>query len=299
VNDPLAVETRALTKRYGARAALLDCTIEVPAGRISALVGANGAGKTTLLQILAGLRTQTRGEAFVFSRAPHQDTGFLAEIGFLAQEIPMYGRFSAEDHIQIGAHLNPRWESEPIRRKLSSLDIPLTQRVGTMSGGQRAQVALALALAKHPSLLLLDEPVAALDPLARRHFLSSLVEAVAEGDLTVLLSSHLVADLERVCDHVVLMSSGRQQLCGDIDEILASHVRLAGMARDTIAIERDHTVVSIATTARQTTMLVRTKGPIFDPNWETSPVGLEELILSYMANPLPATHDLHAIGGRP
>jgi ABC-2 type transport system ATP-binding protein len=294
----LAVETRRLTKQYRTKAALVDCTMSVPPGRISALVGPNGAGKTTLLQILAGLRAPSGGEAFVFARAPQQDPVFLAEVGFLAQEIPMYKRFTAEDHIAIGAHLNAFWDSAATRNRLEALDIALDQPVGTMSGGQRAQVALALALAKRPRLLLLDEPVAALDPLARRRFLSSLAEAVADGELTVLLSSHLVADLERVCDHVVLLAAGQTQLCGDIDDILAEHTILTGARRDTTAIERDHVVVDSHSTARQTTLIVRTRGPLIDPHWEAQPIGLEELILAYMDNNTvgPAMHRFPTIG---
>ncbi len=296
----LAIETRGLTKRYRARTALFDCSIGVPPGRISALLGPNGAGKTTLLQILAGLRAPSSGEAFVLGLAPEQNTGFLAEIGFLAQEIPMYKRFSAEDHIEIGAHLNSRWDSRSTRARIESLGIPLDQRVGTLSGGQRAQIALALALAKRPRVLLLDEPVAALDPLARRQFLSSLAEAVAGGDLTVFLSSHLVTDLERVCDHVVLLAAAHPQLTGDIDEILAEHRLLSGPPGDTTAIERDHFVVERKSTPRQTTLLVRTRGPIIDPRFEVHPIGLEDLILAYMGSTSPASlpQDLHEIGAQ-
>ncbi len=297
MSHELAIETRGLTKQYRSKAALVDCTINVPTGRISALVGPNGAGKTTLLQILTGLRTASCGEAFVLGRAPEQDPAFLADVGFLAQEIPMYKRFSAEDHIEIGAHLNLRWDSDEARRHLQALDIPLDQAVGTLSGGQRAQVALALALAKRPSVLLLDEPVAALDPLARRHFLASLAAAVADGGLTVLLSSHLVTDLERVCDHVVLLASAQAQLCGDIDDILGEHRILTGPHRDTTALERDHVVVENKSTDRQTTLVVRTRGPIVDPNWDIHTIGLEDLILAYMGNtPNSAERRLHAIG---
>ena len=176
-----AIETRDLSKRYRRVSALTECTVTVPEGRISALVGPNGAGKTTLLRLLAGLATPTDGTASVLGGAPRQDPAFLAEIGFLAQEIPLYRRFTAEDHIRIGAHMNPRWDASLVRTRLAELRIPLDQRVGTLSGGQRAQVALALTLAKRPRLLLLDEPFAALDPLARRNFLAALASAMAEA----------------------------------------------------------------------------------------------------------------------
>ena len=297
MSDPPAVETRALSKQYRETRALEDCTITVPAGRISALIGPNGAGKTTLLQILAGLRRPTRGAAYVFGRAPAQDPAFLAEVGFLAQEIPLYRRFTASDHIGIGAHLNPRWDSDGARSRIESLDIPLDRAVGTLSGGQRAQVALALALAKQPRLLLLDEPVAALDPLARRHFLASLALAVADGGLTVLLSSHLVSDLERVCDHLVLLAASRPQLCGDIDAVLGEHKLLVGPRRDTAAIERDHVVVQCEHTARATSMVVRRRGPIADPGWEVHDLALEDLVLAYMGHAAaPALRAARPIG---
>ena len=220
-----AIETYELSKRYRRASALTECTVTVPEGRVSALAGPNGAGKTTLLRILAGLTSPTCGRASVLDGAPRQNAAFLAEIGFLAQEIPLYQRFTAEDHIRIGAHLNPRWDAPLARTRLAELRIPLDQRVGTLSGGQRAQVALALTLAKRPRVLLLDEPFAALDPLARRHFLATLTSAVADaaGLLTVVLSSHLVTDLERVCDHIILMAGSRVQLCGDTGTLLAEH----------------------------------------------------------------------------
>ena len=220
-----AIETHELSKRYRRVSALTECTVTVPEGRVCALVGPNGAGKTTLLRILAGLTSPTSGTAAVIDGAPRQDPAFLAEIGFLAQEIPLYRRFTAGDHIRIGAHMNPRWDAPMARARLAELRIPLDQRVGTLSGGQRAQVALALTLAKQPRVLLLDEPFAALDPLARRNFLATLTSAVAEaaGRLTVVLSSHLITDLERVCDHLILMAGSRVQLCGDTGMLLAEH----------------------------------------------------------------------------
>ncbi len=176
---------------------------------------------------------------------PRQDPAFLAEIGYLAQDVPLYRRLSADDHIRAGGHLNQRWDATSARTRLRELAIPLDRAVGTLSGGQRAQVGLSLALAKRPRLLLLDEPVAALDPLARRHFLSTLTTATAEAEdgLTVVLSSHLIADLERVCDHLILLAESRVQLCGDIDELLAEHTVLVGPRKDTTALERTHTVV--------------------------------------------------------
>jgi ABC-2 type transport system ATP-binding protein len=300
-----AIETSGLAKRYRRVTALSDCTISVPAGRISALVGPNGAGKTTLLRLLTGLATPTGGRATVLGATPRQDPGYLAGIGFLAQEIPLYRRLTTQDHIGIGAHLNPRWDGESVRARLAGLRIPLDQRVGTLSGGQRAQVALALTLAKRPRVLLLDEPLAALDPLARQNFLGALAEAAAvAGDgLTIVLSSHLIADIERVCDHLILLADSRVQLCGDIDTLLAEHRVLVGPRKDTTAIARAHTIVREDSTERQTTLLIRLNGPVLDPAWAVEETNLEEMVLGYMtqgaAGPAagPAAGRLSAVGG--
>ena len=291
------IETHGLGKRYRRVTALSDCTITVPEGRISALVGPNGAGKTTLLRLLSGLARPTAGEAAVLGGPPRQDPTFLAEIGFLAQEIPLYRRYTAEDHIAIGAHLNPRWDAASARDRLRSLNIPLDRAAGSLSGGQRAQLALALTLAKEPRLLLLDEPVAALDPLARRQFLATLADAVAAGGLTVVLSSHLVADMERVADHLILLAASRVQLCGDIDELLAEHQVLVGPRKNTAAIEKTRAVVQAVRTPRQTTLLVRGTAPVIDPDWEAAEVGLEEMVLGYMGqDAAPAVSRLSMVG---
>jgi ABC-2 type transport system ATP-binding protein len=284
-----AITTTGLTKCYGKTAALNDCTITVPEGRISALIGPNGAGKTTLLKLLAGLSRPTAGQVTVNGSVPRQAPAFLAEIGYLAQEIPLYRRLSAEDHIRAGAHLNPRWDGASVRERLTALNIPLDRPVGKLSGGQRAQVALSLILGKRPRLLLLDEPVAALDPLARRNFLGTLTDGVAVGGLTVMLSSHLVTDMERVCDHIIILSSSRVQVCGDIDDVLAEHKLLVGPRKDTTAIERDHHVVQVTRTPRQTTMLVRLSGPVHDPAFQVSDVSLEDIVLAYMGEDAPPT----------
>jgi ABC-2 type transport system ATP-binding protein len=291
------IQTRGLGKRYRRVTALSDCTVTVPEARISALVGPNGAGKTTLLRLLAGLARPTAGEMAVLGGTPRQDPAFLTEIGYLAQEIPLYRRFTAEDHIGIGAHLNPRWDAGSVRDRLRSLNIPLDRAVGKLSGGQRAQVALALTLAKRPRLLLLDEPVAALDPLARRNFLAMLAVAVADGGLTVVLSSHLVADLERVADHLILLAASRVQLCGDIDALLAEHHVLVGPRKPATAIEKTHTVVQAVRTARQSTLLVRGNAPVYDPDWESTDIGLEEMVLGYMGQDAPpALEHLTTVG---
>jgi len=298
-----AIETSGLTKQYRRVTALNNCTISVPEGRISALVGPNGAGKTTLLRLLAGLAAPTGGRAAVLVSTPRQDPVYLAEVGFLAQEVPLYRRLTAEDHIGIGAHLNPRWDGESVRARLAGLRIPLDRPAGTLSGGQRAQLALALTLAKRPRLLLLDEPLAALDPLARQSFLAALAEAAAGGDLTIVLSSHLIADTERVCDHLILLAESEVQLCDDTESLLAQHRILTGPRKDTTAIARTHSIVREDTTSRQTTLLVRLNGPVIDPAWAVDEPNLEEIVLGYMSagqaghDAGPAGARLTAIGG--
>jgi ABC-2 type transport system ATP-binding protein len=225
-----AIKTAGLSKRYHSFWALKDCTITIPKGAVSALVGPNGAGKTTLLKLLVGLNRPSAGLTTVLGQAPSQDTQYLSEIGYLAQEIPLYNQFTAKDHFALGAHMDAHWDNDLAKERLNELRIPLDRPVGKLSGGQRAQVGLVMALAKKPKLLLLDEPVAALDPLARVDFLASLAQAVtdAEGELTVLMSSHLLADLERVCDHIIILASGETQLCDEIEHALKAHKLLVG-----------------------------------------------------------------------
>jgi ABC-2 type transport system ATP-binding protein len=295
-----AIETRGLTKRYRRVTALSDCSVTVPQGRICALIGPNGAGKSTLLRLLAGLAEPTSGAATLLGGVPRQDPEFLSLIGYLAQEVPLYRQLSAEDLIRAGGHLNVRWDGAGARTRLRELQVPLDRPTGTLSGGQRAQVGLSLALAKRPRVLLLDEPVAALDPLARRHFLATLTAAVAEadGELTVVLSSHLITELERVCDHLILLTEAKVQLCGDVEEVLAEHKVLVGPRKDTTALERTHTVVNATRTDRQASLLVRLSGPVIDPAYEAADVSLEELVIGYLdAASAPAYAHLATVGG--
>lgn len=278
-----AIRTHELTKRYGEVTALSECDLAIPTGRVSALVGPNGAGKTTLLTLLAGLSHPTSGTLQVAGRAPSQSVDFLAEIGFVAQEMPLWRYMTAVQHIEVGAHLNPRWDSVAAMERLGAANVPVDRPVRTLSGGQRAQVALTMALAKQPSVLLLDEPVAPLDPLARRQFLSALTEAAATDPVTVLISSHLISDLERVCDHLVLLSASRVQLCDDIEAILAMHRLLVGPRRDPGLLPADQEVVEVTQTPRQTTVMVRALETVLDPSWEVIEPTLEEIVLAYMA----------------
>jgi ABC-2 type transport system ATP-binding protein len=277
------VETEALGKRFGSHWALRDCTLSLPAGSVTALIGPNGAGKTTLLHLLIGLSEPTAGEVRVLGRSPRDDAAdVLPQVGFVAQDHPLYRGFTLAELLKVGRKLNPGWDDALATRRVERLGLPLRKTVGTLSGGQQAQIARTLALAKRPALLVLDEPVASLDPLARREFLQGLMEAVAGEGLTVVLSSHIVAELERVCDHLVILASGGVQLEGPIEELLASHRLLTGPRRDAPTVARIEKVVQATHTERQTTLLVRTDRPLADPSWQVAEVGLEEVVLAYL-----------------
>jgi ABC-2 type transport system ATP-binding protein len=278
-----AIQTKQLGKRYGSFRALENCSISVPEGSVSALVGPNGAGKSTLLKLLIGLSKASSGESKVLGKSPQQHEDFLADIGYLAQEIPLYKSLSVAGHIAMGKHLNKRWDEAFIRSRLKELGIPLDRPVGKLSGGQRAQVALGLALAKKPKLLLLDEPVAALDPLARHDFLSSLAQAVADGGLTVVMSSHLLADLERVSDHVIVLAAGKTQLCNDIEAVLNEHKLLVGPRARAENVGEGVSVIHETHAAKQSTLLVRlAKGAKLPAHWQQHEPNVEEIILAYM-----------------
>jgi ABC-2 type transport system ATP-binding protein len=284
VKSAPVLQATGLGRRFGDRWALRDCTLSIPAGHVVGLVGPNGAGKSTLLRIAAGLLDPSAGSLRVLDGRP-RDPEILARLGFVAQDKPLYSRFTVADTLKMGGWLNPGWDGGRARVHLDSLDIPLQQRCGSLSGGQRAQVALALALGKRPDLLLLDEPVANLDPLARRQFLQVMLEATAETGMTVVLSSHLLADLDRSCDYLVLLSAARVQLCGLSEELLTAHRVLTGPAAKAEAVAAAHPVVSASISDRQATLLVRQAGPIIDPAWSVRPAALEELVLAYMSEP--------------
>jgi len=279
------LQATGLGKRYGDEWALRDCSLELPAGRVAALVGPNGAGKTTLLHLAVGLLAPTSGRIEIFGSPPRRNRSVLERVGFVAQDTPLYPSFKVGEMLTLGRRLNRRWDGQWAEDRLRGLGIPLGKRVGALSGGQRAQVALALALAKRPELLLLDEPVASLDPLARREFLQALMDSVAETGLTVVLSSHLIADLERVCDFLVLLIASEVRLSGDIEELVAAHKLLTGLRRSTIGIPGVEAVVQASHAERQTTLLVRTSRPVYCSAWTAQDVDLEELVLAYMGQP--------------
>ena len=280
-----ALATDDVGKRYGRRWALRNCTLEVPEGRVVGLVGANGAGKTTLLHLAVGLLEPSEGAITVLGGRPGAGADQLARVGFLAQDAPVYPSLTVGEHLRLGRQLNPRWDRDLTDGRIARLGLDLGQRAGKLSGGQRSQLALTLAMGKRPELLVLDEPVSSLDPLARREFLGDLMELVAEHGPTVVLSSHLLSDVERVCDHLVVLAQGQVRLEGPVDELLASHRVLTGPRRDTRSLPSGQHLVQESHTDRQTTLLVRTTEPILDPRWTVADIGLEELVLAYMSRP--------------
>lgn len=280
-----ALETAHLGKRYGKDWALRDCTLKLPIGRVAGLVGPNGAGKTTLLHLAVGLLEPSTGSVRVFNEAPDH---ILTRIGFVAQDRPLYRSFSVRDMLTLGQKLNPSWDMELAKERLARFAIPLNRPTGKLSGGQQAQVALVMALAKRPEILILDEPIANLDPLARREFQQTLMDAVAQDGLTVLFSSHLIADLDRICDYLIILAASKVQVASEIEPLLATHKRLVGPREREASLGRTHTILQAQSSERQSTLLVRTHGPVLDPAWEVQAAPLEDIILAYLALPTEA-----------
>ena len=306
-----AIETNVLSKTYGSTRALIDCTLAVPDGHVVTLVGPNGAGKSTLLNIAVGLTTPTRGEVTVLGGHPAGSLAALDGIAFVAQDMPLYKNLSASDLLHLTRNLNRRFDRGYARRRLGELGIPLQQKAGKMSGGQQAQLALTLGLARRPRLLLLDEPMARLDPLARHDFMATVMTAVADDGVSVVLSSHVLAELERVADYLVLLSRGNVQVVGEVDDLLSSHCVLTGPAPEAGRYARHWNVVHESRGTSQAHLLVRcdgTSGPApsgrpvppgwpippgwptppgwpVPPGWEVHSVTLEELTLAYLREP--------------
>ena len=258
-------------------------SVRVAAGEVWAIVGPNGAGKTTLLHLAVGLLRTTSGRIEVLGERPASSPALLARVGFVAQDAPVYAGLSVADHLRLGAHANPRWDRRLADERIAALGLDPGQKAGRLSGGQRAQLALTLAVAKRPDLLVLDEPVASLDPLARRAFLQSLMEFVADQGASVVLSSHLVSDLERVCDHLVVLVGSRVRLAGDLDDLTGSHYRLTGPRRERLDLPAGVELVAASHTDRQSTLVVRSTAPVEEPSYAVESLGLEDLVLTYMA----------------
>ena len=281
------IESNRLGKRYGTAWALRECTLAIPSGHVAALVGPNGAGKTTLLNLTVGLAAPTVGAVTVLGGMAAGSPAALDGIGFVAQDTPLYKNLSAADMLHMTRNLNRRFDEAYAKARLGELGIPMERRAGRMSGGQQAQLALTLALARRPELLVLDEPMAMLDPLARHDFMAAVMTAIADEGVSVLLSSHVLAELERVADYLVLLSGGSVQVAGEVDDLLAYHRVLTGPATEAARIAQRMNVVHARRGEAQAHLLVRTDGRT-DPvpaGWEAHPVTLEELTLAYMRDP--------------
>jgi ABC-2 type transport system ATP-binding protein len=292
------IETRDLGKCYGKSWALRDCTIAIPEGHLAALVGPNGAGKSTLMNIVVGLSVPTAGTVTVLGGEPAGSPAALDGIAFMAQDAPLYKNFSAAEMLHLTRNLNRSFDESYAKQRLDGLGIPLKKKSGKLSGGQQAQLALTLALARHPRLLILDEPLAALDPLARQDFMGTVMTSMTDDGVSVLLSSHAIAELERMADYLVVLGGGELRLAGETDELLANHEILIGPAAEADRIAALLPPIQDKRAGAQAHLLVRTDGPgtaVVPPNWESHPVSLEEVILAYL-RPVGAGSSAQASG---
>jgi len=284
-----ALRTDRLGRRYGQLWGLRDCTLEVPAGAIVGLVGPNGAGKTTLLEMIIGLLQPTEGQLSVFGESSHADPAArLARVGYVAQDHPLYRDFSIADMFHLGRAMNPSWDQQLAQARMDALDIPLKRKVKQLSGGQRAQVSLTMALAKRAPLLVLDEPVSSLDPVARLEFMREVMAAAAGTGLTVLIASHVVSELERFCDWLIVLTGGRVQLAGPADDLIDAH-RLITVPRATPDAELPGLIVHRTDSDRHSSAIVHTD-PVQlaaqqHPGWQADPVGFEQLVMAYLQRP--------------
>nr|WP_202471962.1 ABC transporter ATP-binding protein [Streptomyces sp. SID4921] len=279
------MEARGLGKRYRRGWALRDCSFRLPAGRICGLVGPNGAGKSTLLGLASRQIAPTEGELRVFG-VPVDDPGVMPRFAFLGQDKPMYKRFTVAETLRLGSELNPGWDTAAAERIVRSGDVPMDAAVGTLSGGQRTRVALALAFGKRPDLLLLDEPMADLDPLARDEMGTLLMAEAVERGTTVVMSSHILAELEDMCDYLLVVADGRIRMAGDADALVPAHTLVTGLAEDgglPAALAR-HTVIEQRVQGRQFQAMLRTDGPLTG-DWQVAEPSLEEVLLAHLRSP--------------
>ena len=288
-----ALRTTGLGKRYGQLWGLRDCALTIPPGAIVGLVGPNGAGKTTLLEMIVGLLTPTEGQIEVFGRTAHANTAqTLARVGYLAQDHPLYPDFTVADMFHLGQAMNPNWDMGMARARMAALGTPLNRKVKTLSGGQKAQVSLAMALAKRAPLLVLDEPVASLDPVARLEFMREVMaQAAADGGPTVIIASHVVSELERLCDWLVVLTHGHVQLAGSVDDLLAGH-RMFIVPRATADADLPGAPIHRTDSDRHSSVLIRTSPATLaaqaHPDWQAEAVGFEQLVIAYLQRPVKA-----------
>jgi ABC-2 type transport system ATP-binding protein len=296
------IETADLGKRYGKEWALRDCTFAMPEGSLAALVGPNGAGKSTLMNLAVGLAVPTTGAVTVLGGQATGSPAALDDIAFMAQDAPVYKNLSVADMLHLTQNLNRRFDAAAARARLADLGIPLRKKTGKLSGGQQAQVALTVALARRPRLLILDEPLSALDPLARQDFLATVMTAMADDSVSVLLSSHALAELERVADYLIVLGGGAPRLAGQVDDLLAQHQVLTGPAAGADQLAGQLSAVQVKRAGAQAHLLVRDSGPDVRsarPGWETHPVGLEELVLAYLRSAGGGLSNDDAVPGSP
>ncbi|MGW2841228.1 ABC transporter ATP-binding protein [Streptomyces sp. NPDC001493] len=284
-SEQWAMEARGLGKRYRRGWALRDCSFRLPAGRICGLVGPNGAGKSTLLGIASRQIAPTEGGLKLFG-IPVDDASAMPRFAFLGQDKPLFKRFTVAETLRMGAELNPGWDMAAAERIVRSGRVPLDARVGTLSGGQRTRVAFALAFGKRPDLLLLDEPMSDLDPLARDEMSTLLMSEATERGTTVLMSSHMLGELEEMCDYLLVVSEGRLRMAGDTDTLVPAHTLVTGLAADgglPPELTR-HTVIESRVQGRQFQALVRPDGPLTG-DWQISEPSLEEVLLAHLRSP--------------
>ena len=291
------IETTGLGKCYGKAWALRDCSLAVPEGSLAALVGPNGAGKSTLMNMAVGLTVPSAGSVTVLGGQATGSSAALDGIAFMAQDAPVYKNLSVADMLHLTRNLNRGFDESAARQRLADLGIPLKKKAGKLSGGQQAQVALTVALARRPRLLILDEPLSALDPLARQDFLATVMTAMTDDGVSVLLSSHALAELERVADYLVVLGGGELRLAGAVEDLLGEHQVLTGPAADADRLAGQLTAVQVKRAGAQAHLLIREDGPdgrTVPPGWEPHPVGLEELVLAYLR---PAGGGIRPVGG--
>ena len=290
------IETTGLGKCYGKAWALRDCTLAVPEGSLAALVGPNGAGKSTLMNMAVGLTMPTAGTVTVLGGQPTGSPAALDGIAFMAQDAPVYRNLSVADMLHLTRNLNRSFDESAAQRRLTDLGIPLKKKTGKLSGGQQAQVALTVALARRPRLLILDEPLSSLDPLARQDFLATVMTAMTDDGVSVVLSSHALAELERVADYLVVLGGGELRLAGSVDDLLGEHQVLTGPVADAGRLAGQFSAVQVKRAGVQAHVLIKDADPgrTAPPGWESHPVGLEELVLAYLR---PAGSSTSTAGG--
>ncbi|GAA1571943.1 ABC transporter ATP-binding protein [Dactylosporangium maewongense] len=297
MNDQsIAVEAREVSKRYGKMWALRDCSFQLPANRIIALVGANGAGKSTLMSIISGMLTPTSGAVLVNGRAVSETerAGTGGRIAILAQDKPLYRDFTVADMLRFGRSTNRVWDQQRALSWLKRFAVPLDRRCGRLSGGQKAQVAMAVALGARPDVLLLDEPLANLDPVARYEVTGELLAETAGSDMTVMLSTHIVTELSGVGDHLLLLGAGRPVLVGDVEQLLAQHMRFTGPRADRPPVPGR--ILEVKHTDRQSTFVVQlpdTPAPaVVAPGWSAEPISLDHMIVTHLKASNRAREDM-------